>query len=104
MGDLFAYSGYIFICVVLNLLVGIFFVRSVRDVVLIPGGGVGDKRRQIFLVGIVVTQILVAWFLGSLADWSSTHQDQMFNAIRNVAVEGVDGDEGDGYMVDAAVY
>ena len=86
--DLLSYSGYIFVSVVVNLSIGvfsssfvyhvvtiltsfmsgIFFVRSVRDIVL-SGSGVGDKRSQIFLVVIIISQIVVAWFLGSLADW-----------------------------------
>ena len=34
---------------------------------------------NIFLVVIVASQILIAWFMGSLADWSSTSNLQNLN-------------------------
>lgn len=68
-------------------MIGIFLVRSMRDFLLV--GGHGDTRRQIFLFGIVIAQVFLAWFMGSLADWSSNQNvvEEVVATVRDAAVE-----------------
>jgi len=111
--DILAYCSYIFVSVIVNLaigmvfssliyhictvvtalMIGIFFVRSIRDIVLVHGD-LANKGRQIFLVVIVASQILIAWFMGSLADWSSTSN------LQNLNRDIIDNSVFDEYMID----
>ena len=75
-----------------------------RDFLLAPGD-MGNKRRQIFLVVIVVAQIFLAWFMGSLADWS-THADFDGMRMREAYIPPLDpitADDPEGILTNTAV-
>eukprot|EP00339_Tiarina_fusa_P016246 CAMPEP_0117017660 /NCGR_PEP_ID=MMETSP0472-20121206/13760_1 /TAXON_ID=693140 ORGANISM="Tiarina fusus, Strain LIS" /NCGR_SAMPLE_ID=MMETSP0472 /ASSEMBLY_ACC=CAM_ASM_000603 /LENGTH=67 /DNA_ID=CAMNT_0004722091 /DNA_START=671 /DNA_END=870 /DNA_ORIENTATION=- len=58
-----------------------------RDFLLGAPGENGHKRGQIFLFGIVVAQIFLAWFMGTLADWSTHTEFEMMDVARHIVTD-----------------
>lgn len=106
--DLVSYSGYVFVGVIVNFVVGwvlgdtayylsllatglmmaVFILRSLRMLVLVDGK-VRPEPRTYFLFAIFLLQFVLAWLLGLAADW---HPDEA-QAVLDTAAAIVTGED-----------
>ena len=67
-------------------MMGIYLTRTLKSFVLTASS---NEAQKIFILVIIVVQVIIAWFLGALADWRSPVNSSMFPTISHLQVDEI---------------
>ena len=65
---------------------GIYLIRTLKSFVMTAST---NEIQKIFILVIIVLQVIIAWFLGSLADWRSPINSSMLPTISHLQVDEI---------------